>query len=132
MKKERNKEYEPLFVPVKEVCKLLGVKSHIIDYWIKRIPEIKPVKVGKRKFFKRDHIELLLQIKKLLEEGYTLEGIRKKLFSYVTLFPELELPSKKKEEKILPFKKTLKEEDLRGMLKEILKELKNIYELLNK
>ncbi|MFN3567730.1 MAG: MerR family transcriptional regulator [Caldimicrobium sp.] len=130
MKKEKNKEYGPLFVPLKEACKLLSVKPHIIDYWIKRIPEIKPVKVGKRKFFKKEQMELLIQIKKLLDEGYTLEGIRKKLFSYATLFPNLELPSKK--ERILPFKKYSKETDLRGLLKEILKELKNIYQWLNK
>ncbi|MFN3504710.1 MAG: MerR family transcriptional regulator, partial [Caldimicrobium sp.] len=79
MKKEKNKEYEPLFIPLKEVCKILSIKPHVLDYWIKRIPEVKPVKIGKRKFFKKEQMELLTQIKKLLEEGYSLEGIRRKL-----------------------------------------------------
>lgn len=129
MKKEKNKEYEPLFIPLKEVCKILSIKPHVLDYWIKRIPEVKPVKIGKRKFFKKEQMELLTQIKKLLEEGYSLEGIRRKLFSYAPLFPELKLPSKR--EKVLSFKNAGKEENLRGILEEILKELKDIYQWLN-
>lgn len=132
MRKE-NKNHGPLFFSVREVCKLLHIKPHILDYWEKRFPEIKPHKVGKRNFYKKEQLELLYQIKKLLAEGYSLEGARKKIFKKSEesttklemkgLFPELsteETSKVRSEEKMTA-------EKYRKILKEVLEELKKIY-----
>ncbi len=137
--KGKNKKDEPLYLSQKEVCKLLNIKPHILDYWEKRIPEIKPHKIGKRKFFKKEDLEILFQIKNLLEEGYTLEGIRKKLFPSLkeakikkgervshALFPELMLSSSLELSESQSFKK----ENLKKLLKEVLENLKEIYKSL--
>lgn len=146
MKRERNKKNEPLFFSIKEVCRILSIKPHVLDYWEKRFPEIKPFKIGKRNFYKKEQIELLSQIKKLLDEGYSLEGIRKKFFhtkkekkkelsreklqESVPLFPELKIPVSKP---LKSFPEEISKEDfLKKTLKEVLRELKAIYQLLNK
>ncbi|MGB9761794.1 MAG: MerR family transcriptional regulator [Caldimicrobium sp.] len=139
--KGKNKKDEPLYFSLKEVCKLLNIKPHILDYWEKRIPEIKPHKIGKRKFFKKENLEMLFQIKNLLEEGYTLEGIRKKLFpspkeakikkrerASPALFPELTLPPSYS---YLSESQPLKKENLKKLLKEVLEDLKEIYKSLS-
>ncbi len=138
--KRKNKRNEPLFYSNKEICKLLNIKPHILDYWEKRIPEIKSHKIGKRKFFKKEDLEILFKIKKLLDEGYTLEGVRKKLFlpkgdtkikkqerASPSLFPELSIPSLSKD---LTEPSSSKSENLKRILKEVLEELKKIYKSL--
>lgn len=137
--KRKDKKDAPLFYSLKETCRLLNIKPHILDYWEKRIPEIKPHKIGKRKFFKKEDLEILFKIKKLLEEGYTLEGIRKKLFSKdeakikkqerasPSLFPDLSPPPPSK---IIPEYTLNRSENLKKILKEVLEELKEIYKSL--
>lgn len=132
--RRENKEHAPLFFSVREVCKLLQIKPHILDYWEKRFPEIKPHKIGKRNFYKREQLELLIRIKKLLSEGYSLEGARKKIFSkpeetekrveFKGLFPHLEVDGKV--EKVRSEEK-MTAEKYRKILKELLRELKEIY-----
>jgi DNA-binding transcriptional MerR regulator len=138
--KRINKKYDPLYLPLKEVCKILNVKPHIIDYWEKRFPEIKPYKIGKRNFYKKEQLELLLQLKKLLDEGYSLEGARKRIFqpkreikkeeAYTpSLFPNLEIPegNLSKPHHDAPKKE---EQYFKTLLKDLLKELKDIYSSL--
>lgn len=136
--KRKDKKNAPLFYSLKETCRILNIKPYILDYWKKRIPEIKTHKIGKRKFFKKEDLEILFKIKKLLDEGYTIEGIRKKLFfskedtkkkerASPSLFPEISppLPSKTIAKNILN-----RSDNLQRLLKEVLKELKEIYKLL--
>ncbi|MFN3921256.1 MAG: MerR family transcriptional regulator [Caldimicrobium sp.] len=146
MKREKDKKNDPLYFSIKEVCKILNVKPHIIDYWEKRFPEIKPIKIGKRNFYKKEQIELLSHIKKLLDEGYSLEGIRKKLFAEkkekkkgpskeilkesVPLFPGLKVPVSKSLKGFS--EETSREELLKKILKEVLRELKALYQWLNR
>lgn len=134
-----NKKNVPLYYSLREVCKLLNIKPHNLEYWERRIPEIKSHKIGKRKFYKKEELEILLQVKKLLEEGYTLEGVRKKLFSLKDrqikkkeragpgLFPELVAPSSSLS---FPESSFNKRENLKKILKEVLEELKEIYKIL--
>lgn len=136
--KRVNKRHDPLYFSVKEVCKLLQIKPHILDYWEKRFPEIKPHKIAKRNFYKKEQLELLFQIKKLLDEGYTLEGARRKLFSSQStaekatiapvLFPELKTTPKAPSKNVVSSSK--REEKLRRILDELLQELKEIYHSL--
>lgn len=72
---------EKLFYKIGEVGRLVGVESHVIRYWERLLPELKPnrSKSGQRVYTKKE-VALLLYIKKLqYEEGYTIEGVKKKL-----------------------------------------------------
>ncbi|MCS7200369.1 MAG: MerR family transcriptional regulator [Caldimicrobium sp.] len=137
--KRGNKKNVPLFLSTKEVCKFLQIKPHILDYWEKRFPEIKPHKIGKRNFYKKSQLEILLQIKKFLEEGYSLEGIRKKLLvvdkgqdrvkeETSSLFPDIKI-TKKVTSKI-SLESFKKEEKWRKIIEEVLEELKALYRSL--
>ena len=108
MTKKAN-EPESLYVNATEVAKLLGIKLHILYYWEKKIPQIRSKRVGHRRFYHRDQVELLFKIKELLEEGYSLSGIAKILKAKTT-------PSENR--------------DLKAVLKEVLQELKDIYQSL--
>lgn len=91
------------YFSISEAEKLTSLKSHIIRYWEKHISQLNPLKTrgGKRRY-KKEHIELLLQIKKwIYEEGYTLEGVKSKLKKN----PSTQLPSSL----VMEIKKTLKE-----------------------
>ncbi|WP_038056811.1 MerR family transcriptional regulator [Thermodesulfobacterium hydrogeniphilum] len=118
MKRVKNKD-ESLYVPLSEVAKNLNVKPHILYYWEKKFPQLKPYKIAQRKFYKKEQIKLLQTIKKMLEEGYTLDGIKK-------ILQTQNLISKKP----VLYQASFFEENLKKILKEVLKELKEIYKNL--
>lgn len=137
--KRRSEKNVPLFLSTKEVCKLLQIKPHILDYWEKRFPEIKPYKIGKRNFYKKNQLEILLQIKKFLEEGYSLEGIRKKLFvggkgqerhKEGTSSQLLDIKITKELTSSISSENFKKEEKWRKIIEEVLEELKALYKSL--
>ncbi|MDR0599849.1 MAG: MerR family transcriptional regulator [Treponema sp.] len=64
-----------------EAERLLGVKSHVLRYWVEEVPLIQPRKdaSGRRVFSGRD-LRLLLRLKHLLHERrFTVEGARAQL-----------------------------------------------------
>jgi DNA-binding transcriptional MerR regulator len=118
--KQAKKADESLYIPLSEVAKTLKIKPHILYYWEKKFPQLKPYRIAQRKFYKKEQLDLLQKIKALLEEGYTLDGIKKILQTH-----------KKSSE---PQQKSLKasesEKDLKKVLHEVLEELKLIYQQL--
>jgi len=65
-----------------EVCRLMGVKDHVIRYWEKEIPLIQPEKDlrGRKSYSARD-VQILLRLKYLLyDRRFTLEGAREQLY----------------------------------------------------
>lgn len=72
---------ERLYYPISEVCKMLDLKPHVLRYWETTFPMLNPHKnkAGNRVYRPGD-VRTLQYIKKLLyDEGYTIEGARKKL-----------------------------------------------------
>ncbi len=72
---------ERLYYPISEVCRMLDLKPHVLRYWETAFPMLNPHKnkAGNRVYRPGD-VRTLQYIKKLLyEEGYTIEGARKKL-----------------------------------------------------
>lgn len=70
-----------LFYKIGEVCRLAGIKPHVLRYWEREFPSLAPAKnrAGQRVYRERD-IEVVLTIKRLLyREGYTIAGAKKKL-----------------------------------------------------
>ena len=68
---------------IREVCEFLGVRPHVVRYWEREVPLLSPKKSvsGHREYSWHD-LQLLFRIKHLLRvRGYTLEGVRKRLWS---------------------------------------------------
>ena len=69
------------YFTIGEVSDLCDVKSHVLRYWEQEFPMLSPVKrLGNRRYYQRHDVLLIRQIRSLLyEQGYTIEGARKKL-----------------------------------------------------
>ena len=69
------------YFTIGEVSELCDVKSHVLRYWEQEFPMLSPVKRrGNRRYYQRHDVLLIRQIRSLLyEQGYTIEGARKKL-----------------------------------------------------
>ena len=57
------------------------MKPHVLRYWEAEFPQLKPVKRrGNRRYYQRQDVVLIRQIKSLLyEQGYTIGGARQKM-----------------------------------------------------
>jgi DNA-binding transcriptional MerR regulator len=57
------------------------VKAYVLRYWEQEFPQLKPIKHrGNRRYYQREDILLVRQIRKLLyEAGFTIEGARAQL-----------------------------------------------------
>ncbi len=66
-----------------EVSEELEIEPHVLRFWEKRFSQIKPLKrSGGRRYYRKEDIDLLRKIKKLLyEEGLTIKGVQKNLNS---------------------------------------------------
>ncbi len=70
-----------LFFKIGEVCELTETQPYVLRYWESEFSALAPAKnnSGQRIYRRRD-IETILRIKSLLyEEGFTIEGAKKKL-----------------------------------------------------
>ena len=111
-------EFKKNYYTISEVTKLVGVKDYILRYWEEEFPGLKPKKIRGRRLYTPHDIKLILYIKKLLyEEGFTIEGAKKKILHYKEGSEELPLPLN----------------DLNiNLIREIKSELINILKILNK
>ena len=69
------------YYTIGEVCNLLELKAHVLRYWEKEFPQVKPKKnLGRNRRYTPDDIELLKKIKYMLyNQRYTIDGVRRKL-----------------------------------------------------
>lgn len=108
---------EKQFYSINEAAKILELPPYVLRYWEKEFKMLRPKKnrAGRRVYTRRE-IEIVMNIKKLLyEEGFTIEGARKKL---VTMKKE------DIEQISLPFKKP------KDIIAEVRQELKELHSLL--
>lgn len=82
---KNNNELPPIppkrYFTIGEVGELCSVKPHVLRYWEAEFPQLKPVKRrGNRRYYQRQDVILIRQIKSLLyEQGYTIGGARLKM-----------------------------------------------------
>jgi len=72
---------DKLYFKIGEVADLVGVQAHVLRYWEKEIPFVRPGKTtsNQRRYRRRD-VELFREIRRLLhQERYTLAGARKRM-----------------------------------------------------
>ena len=108
---------EKQFYSINEAAKILELPPYVLRYWEKEFKMLRPKKnrAGRRVYTRRE-IEIVMNIKKLLyEDGFTIEGARKRL---VTMKKEeieqIPLPFRKPRDIIDEVKHELKE--LQGLL----------------
>ena len=67
--------------PIGEVAALLRLQPHVLRFWETKFKQITPLKrSGGRRYYRREDVRLLFQIRDLLYvEGYTLRGAQKVL-----------------------------------------------------
>ena len=72
---------ERLYYRIGEVCRITGLKPHVLRYWESEFRVIRPHKAGSlQRLYRKKDLHLILEIKKLLyEEGFTIAGARKKI-----------------------------------------------------
>ena len=72
---------DKLYFKIGEVAKMADVPTHVLRYWESEFSGIKPKRANsKQRLYKRQDVELILDIKTLLhEQGYTIAGARKLL-----------------------------------------------------
>jgi DNA-binding transcriptional MerR regulator len=70
-----------MYYRIGEAAQLVGAKPHVLRYWESEFRAIRPTKSSKgQRVYSRRDIEVLRRIRSLLkEQGYTIEGARKKL-----------------------------------------------------
>jgi DNA-binding transcriptional MerR regulator len=62
---------------VSEICQL---KSHVLRYWEQVFPQLNPNKRRGRRYYQKQDLVLLLEIKTLLhEQGFTISGAKARL-----------------------------------------------------
>lgn len=64
------------FFTISKTADIVGVQSHVLRFWEKKFPIIKPKKnVSGRRYYSSTDIEYLHMIKKLLyDDGFTIKG----------------------------------------------------------
>ena len=69
------------FRTISEVASDLNVPSHVLRFWETRFSQVKPLKRGGgRRYYRPEDIALLRNIRSLLyEDGYTIKGVQKLL-----------------------------------------------------
>ena len=72
---------DKIFFKIGEASRIVGVKPFVLRYWETEFDFLKPGKAPSRhRLYKKRDVELLLEIKRLLyQEGYTIDGAKKKL-----------------------------------------------------
>lgn len=69
------------FKTIGELADDIGRPQHILRYWEKRFPQLKPMqRAGNRRYYRPEDVALVKRIDALLKtEGYTIEGAVKAL-----------------------------------------------------
>jgi DNA-binding transcriptional MerR regulator len=110
---------DKLYYRIGEVCRITGVKPHVLRYWEQEF-KLRPERFsGTQRRYRKEDLETILSIKKLLyDERFTITGAKKRL---------LELSRRRRGQLEMNFL----EEEYKETLREIRKELKEIKEALD-
>jgi DNA-binding transcriptional MerR regulator len=119
------------FRTISEVANELSIPQHVLRFWESKFNQIKPMKRGGgRRYYRPEDISLLRSIRNLLyHDGYTIKGVQR-------LLRESGAKSLVEDKATLPMPsfpvEAASSTDTQGELRELLKELEALRELLNK
>ena len=119
---------DKLYFPIREAARIAGVEPHVLRFWEKEFPTLRPRKgeSGQRRYRKKD-IEMALEIKRLLyQQCFTIAGARNELKKSKRSTEPAE-HTEAKNQRGLPFP-----ESPRSALGQIRRELSEILSILEK
>jgi DNA-binding transcriptional MerR regulator len=96
------------FFTITQAVRLTGIKAHVLRYWEKEFRWLSPKKnsSGRRCYSEHD-IEIVRLIARLVyQEGYSLEGARKRIKTLYALSDQLQLPLARVNEELVEFLKS--------------------------
>lgn len=68
------------YFTIGDVSEWCGVEQHVLRYWEQSFRQLRPIRRGGRRFYTKEDLQVLKQIYTLLkEEGYTIDGAKRKL-----------------------------------------------------
>ena len=69
------------YFTIGEVSELCAVKPHVLRYWEQEFSQLSPIKRrGNRRYYQREDVVLIRQIRSLLyEDGFTIGGAKQRL-----------------------------------------------------
>ncbi len=72
---------DALYKSIGEVAEIIGVETHVLRFWEKKIPKAKASKlIGSRRYYTQQDIEFLKYIKcELHDKGLTIKGLNNQL-----------------------------------------------------
>ena len=72
---------DKMFYKIREVSQMTGLEAYVLRYWETEFPVLRPRKSkGGQRVYERKDIDTILKIKQMLyEEGFTIDGARKRL-----------------------------------------------------
>lgn len=88
---------------ITQAARLVGSKPHVLRYWEKEFRWLRPRKnsAGRRVYAEHD-IELIRLIDRLVhQEGYSIQGARKRIAALMNLSAQMNLPLQEVEEDLL-------------------------------
>ncbi|MBZ5538356.1 MAG: MerR family transcriptional regulator [Acidobacteriia bacterium] len=131
MKKLSKNIPEKLFFRISEVAKLVGVEPYVLRFWESEFKTLTPEKNrGGWRVYRKKDVERVLEIKRLLyEEGFTIEGARKRMARHNGSKDAGDEPGSPTHGKTLPLFRSNEGEH---MLQKVKTELESILTLLNK
>lgn len=131
------------FRTISEVAADLNVPSHVLRFWETKFSQVKPLKRGGgRRYYRPEDVALLRNIRTLLyDDGYTIKGVQKLLRGGGPKSPPGTGAAKEPASKMAPQAGLMvepsdkKSEKLpattRGVLSDVLRELKELREILD-
>ena len=75
------------YFTIGEVSELCAVKPHVLRYWEQEFTQLNPIKrCGNRRYYQRDDVILIRQIRSLLyEHGFTIGGAKQHLIEEISI-----------------------------------------------
>ncbi len=69
-----------VYYKIGEVSEIVGVAPHVLRYWEKEFPQVRPRRLASQILYRKEDIACLLKIKELLyTKGYTIKGAKSAL-----------------------------------------------------
>lgn len=68
------------YFTIGEVAEICQLKSHVLRYWEQVFPQLEPSKRRGRRYYQKNDVVLVLEIKSLLQDqGFTIPGAKSRL-----------------------------------------------------
>lgn len=86
------------YFTIGEVADLCDLKSHVLRYWEQVFPQLEPNKRSGRRYYQRNDVELIMEIKSLLhDQGFTIPGAKARLAKNRVNLSAEDIPEEKKD-----------------------------------